>query len=113
VEMENELVDRIRSRKDAVRGSRDLPPFPRELELRIKRLRRCAGFKLVCFGASTTSGIPVPLFKKQDDWVDAAVRQNLLDAVNAGSDWITFGNGIQASTWHSGMPEGCGQKVLR
>jgi hypothetical protein len=37
-----------------------------------------------------------PYVRRENDWVDAAVRQNLLDAVNSGSDWITFGNGQQA-----------------
>jgi hypothetical protein len=45
-----------------------------------------------------------PYVRRENDWVDAAVRQNILDAVNSGSDWITFGNGAQA-TRHSGMPE--------
>jgi hypothetical protein len=40
---------------------------------------------------------PAPLIKNENDWVDAGVRQNLIDAVNAGSDWITFGNGRQAN----------------
>jgi hypothetical protein len=44
-----------------------------------------------------------PYVRRENDWVDAAVRQNLLDAVNSGSDWITFGNGQQAHT-HSKMP---------
>ena len=44
-----------------------------------------------------------PYVRREDDWVDAAVRQNLLDAVNSGSDWITFGNGKQANK-HSFMP---------
>jgi hypothetical protein len=106
VEMENELVD-LRSRKDAVRGSRDLPPFPRELELRIKRLQDALATGML--RGEYDERFPVPLFKKQDDWVDAGVRQNLLDAVNAGSDWITFGNGIQASTW-IGMPEAAAKR---
>lgn len=46
---------------------------------------------------------PAPLLKNENDWVDAGVRQNLLDAVNSGSDWITFGNGRQAAQ-HVGMP---------
>jgi hypothetical protein len=46
---------------------------------------------------------PAPLVKNENDWVDAGVRQNLLDAVNSGSDWITFGTGRQASE-HIGMP---------
>lgn len=45
-----------------------------------------------------------PYTRRENDWVDAAVRQNILDAVNSGSDWITFGNGAQA-TRHIGMPE--------
>jgi hypothetical protein len=106
VEMENELVD-LRSRKDAVRGSRDLPPFPRELELRIERLQDALATGML--RGEYDERFPVPLFKKQDDWVDAGVRQNLLDAVNAGSDWITFGNGIQASTW-IGMPEAAAKR---
>jgi hypothetical protein len=44
-----------------------------------------------------------PYVRRENDWVDAAVRQNLLDAVNSGSDWITFGNGQQAHT-HISMP---------
>jgi hypothetical protein len=44
-----------------------------------------------------------PYVRRENDWVDAAVRQNLLDAVNSGSDWITFGNGQQAHT-HIFMP---------
>jgi hypothetical protein len=106
VEMENELVD-LRSRKDAVRGSRDLPPFPRELELRIERLQDALATGML--RGEYDERFPVPLFKKQDDWVDAGVRQNLLDAVNAGSDWITFGNGIQASRF-IGMPEAAAKR---
>jgi hypothetical protein len=44
-----------------------------------------------------------PYVRRENDWVDAAVRQNLLDAVNSGSDWITFGNGRQAHD-HIKMP---------
>jgi hypothetical protein len=44
-----------------------------------------------------------PYIRRENDWVDAAIRQNLLDAVNSGSDWITFGNGRQAKQ-HIGMP---------
>jgi hypothetical protein len=44
-----------------------------------------------------------PYIRRENDWVDAAIRQNLLDAVNSGSDWITFGNGRQANQ-HIGMP---------
>lgn len=44
-----------------------------------------------------------PYISRENDWVDAAIRQNLIDAVNSGSDWITFGNGRQANT-HIGMP---------
>jgi hypothetical protein len=44
-----------------------------------------------------------PYIRRENDWVDASIRQNLLDAVNSGSDWITFGNGKQANT-HIGMP---------
>jgi hypothetical protein len=44
-----------------------------------------------------------PYVRRENDWVDAAVRQNLLDAVNSGSDWITFGNGQQANK-HIFMP---------
>jgi hypothetical protein len=44
-----------------------------------------------------------PYVRRENDWVDAAVRQNLLDAVNSGSDWITFGNGQQAHE-HIKMP---------
>lgn len=39
---------------------------------------------------------PAPYIRNENDWVDAGVRQNLVDAVNSGSDWITFGNGSQA-----------------
>jgi hypothetical protein len=106
VEMENELVD-LRSRKDAVRGSRDLPPLPREVELRIERLQDALATGML--RGEYDERFPVPLFKKQDDWVDAGVRQNLLDAVNAGSDWITFGNGIQASRF-IGMPEAAAKR---
>jgi hypothetical protein len=52
---------------------------------------------------------PAPLIKNENDWVDAGVRQNLLDAVNSGSDWITFGNGSQA-TEHVGMPEAAAKR---
>lgn len=45
-----------------------------------------------------------PYVRRENDWVDASVRQNLLDAVNSGSDWITFGNGAQANAY-IGMPE--------
>ena len=41
--------------------------------------------------------------KNENDWLDLGVRQNLIDAVNSGSDWITFGNGAQANR-HIGMP---------
>jgi hypothetical protein len=44
-----------------------------------------------------------PYIRRENDWVDAAVRQNIVDAVNSGSDWITFGNGRQANQ-HIGMP---------
>ncbi len=44
-----------------------------------------------------------PYIRRENDWVDAAIRQNLIDAVNSGSDWITFGNGRQANQ-HIGMP---------
>jgi hypothetical protein len=53
--------------------------------------------------------MPAPLIKNENDWVDAGVRQNLLDAVNSGSDWITFGNGSQA-TEHVGMPEAAAKR---
>jgi hypothetical protein len=46
---------------------------------------------------------PAPFIKKENDWVDAGVRQNLLDAVNSGSEWITFGNSHQAAE-HIHMP---------
>jgi hypothetical protein len=46
---------------------------------------------------------PAPFVKKENDWVDAGVRQNLLDAVNSGSEWITFGNAHQAAE-HISMP---------
>jgi len=46
---------------------------------------------------------PAPYVKNENDWVDLGVRQNLIDAVNSGSDWITFGNGAQANR-HIGMP---------
>jgi hypothetical protein len=45
-----------------------------------------------------------PYVRRENDWVDASVRQNLLDAVNSGSDWITFSNGAQANAY-IGMPE--------
>ena len=44
-----------------------------------------------------------PYIRRENDWVDAAIRQNLIDAANSGSDWITFGNGRQANQ-HIGMP---------
>jgi hypothetical protein len=53
--------------------------------------------------------MPAPLIKNENDWVDAGVRQNLLDAVNSGSDWITFGNGSQAVE-HVGMPEAAAKR---
>jgi hypothetical protein len=46
---------------------------------------------------------PAPYVKNENDWLDLGVRQNLIDAVNSGSDWITFGNGAQANR-HIGMP---------
>jgi len=46
---------------------------------------------------------PAPFVKNENDWIDAGVRQNLLDAVNSGSEWITFGNGLQAHQ-HVRMP---------
>lgn len=52
---------------------------------------------------------PAPLIKNENDWVDAGVRQNLLDAVNSGSDWITFGNGLQANQ-HVGMPRAAAER---
>ena len=69
---------------------------------KMERLRRALASNM--FRDDFDEQYPAPLVKKQDDWVDAGVRQNLLDAVNAGSDWITFGNGSQAN-WHSGMPK--------
>lgn len=44
-----------------------------------------------------------PYVTRENDWVDAGIRQNLVDAVNSGSDWVTFGNGTQANR-HVGMP---------
>jgi hypothetical protein len=46
---------------------------------------------------------PAPYVKNENDWLDLGVRQNLIDAVNSGSDWITFGNGAQANR-HIKMP---------
>lgn len=46
---------------------------------------------------------PAPLVKDENDWVDAGVRQNLLDAVTKDSEYITFGNGRQANQ-HIQMP---------
>lgn len=46
---------------------------------------------------------PAPLVKDENDWVDAGVRQNLLDAVTKDSEYITFGNGRQANQ-HIKMP---------
>jgi len=46
---------------------------------------------------------PAPLVKDENDWVDAGVRQNLLDAVTKDSEYITFGNGRQANQ-HIMMP---------
>jgi hypothetical protein len=40
---------------------------------------------------------PAPFMKNENDWIDAGVRQHLVDAVNSGSEWITFGNGRQAA----------------
>jgi hypothetical protein len=46
---------------------------------------------------------PAPFVKDENDWVDAGVRQNLLDAVTKDSEYITFGNGRQANQ-HIKMP---------
>ncbi|MFZ9874741.1 MAG: hypothetical protein ACO3E8_05195 [Candidatus Methylacidiphilales bacterium] len=46
---------------------------------------------------------PAPFVKDENDWVDAGVRQNLLDAVTKDSEYITFGNGRQANQ-HINMP---------
>lgn len=46
---------------------------------------------------------PAPYVKDENDWLDLGVRQSLIDAVNSGSDWITFGNGSQVSRY-IGMP---------
>jgi hypothetical protein len=46
---------------------------------------------------------PAPFVRDENDWVDAGVRQTLLDAVSRDTDYITFGNGRQASQ-HVGMP---------
>jgi len=46
---------------------------------------------------------PAPFVKDENDWVDAGVRQNLLDAVTKDSEYITFGNGRQANQ-HIQMP---------
>jgi hypothetical protein len=46
---------------------------------------------------------PAPFVRNTDHWVEAGVRQNLLDAANGGSEWITFGNGRQANQ-HTFMP---------
>jgi hypothetical protein len=74
---------------------------------KMERLRRALASNM--FRDDFDEQYPAPLVKKQDDWVDAGVRQNLLDAVNAGSDWITFGNGSQAN-WHSGMPKAAAER---
>jgi hypothetical protein len=74
---------------------------------KMERLRRALASNM--FRDDFDEQYPAPLVKKQDDWVDAAVRQNLLDAVNAGSDWITFGNGSQANR-HSGMPKAAAER---
>ena len=52
---------------------------------------------------------PAPFVKKENDWVDAGVRQNLLDAVNSGSEWITFGNASQAAE-HISMPKAAAER---
>ena len=52
---------------------------------------------------------PAPFVKNENDWVDAGVRQNLLDAVNSGSEWITFGNASQAAE-HIGMPKAAAER---
>jgi hypothetical protein len=74
---------------------------------KMERLRRALASNM--FRDDFDEQYPAPLVKKQDDWVDAGVRQNLLDAVNAGSDWITFGNGSQANR-HSGMPKAAAKR---
>jgi hypothetical protein len=74
---------------------------------KMERLRRALASNM--FRDDFDEQYPAPLVKKQDDWVDAGVRQNLLDAVNAGSDWITFGNGSQANR-HSGMPKAAAER---
>jgi len=59
--------------------------------------------------AKFDASYPAPYVKNENDWVDAGVRQNLIDAVNSGSDWITFGNGAQAHR-HVKMPEEAAKK---
>jgi len=50
-----------------------------------------------------------PYVKNENDWLDLGVRQNLIDAVNSGSDWVTFSTGEQASR-HIGMPRGAAER---
>ena len=82
-------------------------PEDAETFQRMERLKRAleAGFLRPEFDGM----MPAPLIKNENDWVDAGVRQNLLDAVNSGSDWITFGNGSQAVE-HVGMPKAAAER---
>jgi len=52
---------------------------------------------------------PAPYVKNENDWLDLGVRQSLIDAVNSGSDWITFGNGAQANRY-IGMPRDAAER---
>lgn len=89
-EMETEL-------QDLLAGPADGDAF-----LRIQRLEGALATGRT--RAEFDEAYPAPYIRNENDWVDAGVRQNLLDAVNSGSDWITFGNGTQAAA-HVGMPE--------
>jgi hypothetical protein len=93
-----------------IRELRDFVSFGESTPEEMKHLQTLEDiFQSNMFRDDFDEQYPAPLIKNENDWVDAGVRQNLLDAVNSGSDWITFGNGSQA-TEHVGMPEAAAKR---
>ena len=52
---------------------------------------------------------PAPFVKDQNQWVEAALRQNLMDAVESGADYITLPAGAQAARY-TDMPDKAAKK---
>jgi hypothetical protein len=95
---------------EEIRELRDFVSFGESTPEEMKRLQTLEYvFQTNMFRSDFDEQYPAPLVKNENDWVDAGVRQNLLDAVNSGSDWITFGNGRQA-TQHVGMPKAAAKR---